>query len=226
MKSIPHLLFICSALILTGLAVAAPAKDSKKTKGDPWPLNTCIVAESKLGSMGKPIVYNHEGREVKFCCKKCLAKFIADPETYLQRADKKIIKQQMDHYPLTTCLVQADEKLEEGTIDKVYKNRLVRFCCKRCVRQFRKDPAAYLKKLDEAVIKAQLKDYPADHCVMSGNKLGTMGEPVNYIFANRLIRFCCTDCIKSFRKDPLKYTAMLDALKEDRKEKPAATQPK
>ncbi len=61
-------------------------------------------------------------------------------------------------YPLTTCVVSG-ENLEEGDmggpVDYIYKvagkpDRLVRFCCKMCVPKFEKDPAKYLKKLDDA----------------------------------------------------------------------------
>ena len=45
-------------------------------------------------------------------------------------------------------------------IDFVYKqegqpDRLVRFCCKDCRKDFDKDPALYLKKIDEAAAKAK-----------------------------------------------------------------------
>jgi len=61
-------------------------------------------------------------------------------------------------YPLTTCVVSGDA-LEGGDmgapIDYVYKqdgqpDRLVRFCCKMCVPKFKKDPAKYLKAIDDA----------------------------------------------------------------------------
>jgi hypothetical protein len=61
-------------------------------------------------------------------------------------------------YPLDTCLV-SDEKLEGGDmgapVDFVYKqegkpDRLVRFCCKSCIKKFKSDPAKYMKILDAA----------------------------------------------------------------------------
>lgn len=61
-------------------------------------------------------------------------------------------------YPLDTCVVSGD-KLEGGDmggpIDYIHKeegkpDRLVRFCCKGCIRDFQKDPAKYLKKIDDA----------------------------------------------------------------------------
>lgn len=61
-------------------------------------------------------------------------------------------------YPLKTCVV-SDDKLEDnsmgGPVDYFYKekgkpDRLVIFCCKDCVKDFEKEPAKYLAKLDEA----------------------------------------------------------------------------
>lgn len=69
-------------------------------------------------------------------------------------------------YPLDTCMVSGD-KLEGGDmgppVDYVYRqddkpDRLVRLCCKHCVRDFKKDPAKYLKMLDNAVA-AKAKDH-------------------------------------------------------------------
>ena len=59
--------------------------------------------------------------------------------------------------------------------------------------------------------------YPLQTCVVSGDKLdgGDMGPPLDYIYReegkpDRLLRFCCKDCVKDFNKDPDKYLAMLD----------------
>jgi len=59
-------------------------------------------------------------------------------------------------------------------------------------------------------------DYPLTTCVVSGDKLGgDMGAPVDYIYqekgkSDRLVRFCCKDCIADFKKDPAKYLQKLD----------------
>ena len=59
-------------------------------------------------------------------------------------------------------------------------------------------------------------DYPLTTCVVSGDKLGgDMGPPVDYIYQekgkpDRLVRFCCKDCIADFKKEPAKYLKKLD----------------
>ena len=61
-------------------------------------------------------------------------------------------------YPVTACVV-SDDKLEGGdmgkSVDLIFRqegnpDRLIRFCCKDCLKDFNENPAKYLKTLDEA----------------------------------------------------------------------------
>jgi hypothetical protein len=63
-----------------------PPAEAPKVK--PYPLDTCIVSDEKLDSMGKPVVFTHEGQEIKLCCKSCKPKFLKDPATYLKKLTK------------------------------------------------------------------------------------------------------------------------------------------
>ena len=49
-------------------------------------------------------------------------------------------------------------------------------------------------------------------CVVSGEKLESMGDVVKYTHEGRVIPFCCKDCIEKFKKEPAKYLAKIDAL--------------
>ena len=51
--------------------------------------------------------------------------------------------------------------------------------------------------------------YPLITCIVSGDKLGAMGNPVALNYQGTEIRFCCHDCIESFKQDPAKYLAKL-----------------
>jgi len=85
-------------------------------------------------------------------------------------ADKPAADSAKAAYPLTTCVVSGDPLVGNGMgepIDYVYlqpghPERLVRFCCKDCIADFQKDPAKYLKKIDEATA-AKAKDSHAEH---------------------------------------------------------------
>ena len=55
----------------------------------PYTLDTCVVMDSKLGSMGDPIVRVYDGQEVKFCCEPCVKEFESDPDFYLEKMQQK-----------------------------------------------------------------------------------------------------------------------------------------
>jgi len=187
--------------------------------GGPYPLATCPVSGKPLDVMGDPIVRVYDGREVRFCCEKCVPKFEADQANYQKKIDAQIIRQQKPSYPLATCVVSGEVlgNPEIGDpIDFVYGDRLVRLCCKRCKSDFMADPGRYLKKLDTAIRVAQGPGYPLTTCPVS--KMGlesgaAMGGPIDRIYANRLVRFCCKKCLGKFEKDPAGFLAMLDAAR-------------
>jgi hypothetical protein len=57
---------------------------------------------------------------------------------------------------------------------------------------------------------------PLTTCVVSGEGLTEMGEPIDFIYKkegqpDRLVKFCCKQCIGKFKRDPAKYLAKLDA---------------
>jgi YHS domain-containing protein len=139
-------------MALSALLFAMPViaeEEAAEAASAAYPIDFCVVSGEKLGSMGDPVKYDHEGREIQFCCA-------------------------------------------------------------HCVSSFEKEPAKYLAVLDEGIVAAQSADYPLDVCVVSGEELGSMGEPYNYIYGNRLVKFCCSGCIDSFNSEPAKYIKKID----------------
>jgi hypothetical protein len=101
---------IISAAVLAfaGIAAASPGHDHDHGKDEPkkeepkkeepkkeegkakaYKLDTCVVSDEKLGEMGKPVVFVHEGQEIKLCCKDCRKDFDKDPAKYLKKLDEK-----------------------------------------------------------------------------------------------------------------------------------------
>jgi len=78
---------ILSALTLAALSVSAFAADKKEEKKSDYPLTTCVVADEKLGSMGKPYVTKIKGREVQLCCEGCEKDLKKNPDKYLKKLD-------------------------------------------------------------------------------------------------------------------------------------------
>jgi len=87
------LLIISAALALPLVTLGAESKDKPK----PYPLNTCLVTDEKLGedpSM-KPYSFVEDGQEIKLCCKSCLKDFKKDKATLMKKlaaAEKKKAK--------------------------------------------------------------------------------------------------------------------------------------
>jgi hypothetical protein len=82
-----------------------------------------------------------------------------------------------------------------------------------------KAPAGQLVPITEKEIAWAAKakaEYPVTSCPVSNEKLGgDMGQPVDQIYRqegkpDRLIRFCCKDCVKDFNENPAKYLKALD----------------
>jgi hypothetical protein len=55
----------------------------------PYPLDTCIVTDNDLGSMGEETEMVYEGQVIKFCCKPCEKKFLKNPAKYLKKLEPK-----------------------------------------------------------------------------------------------------------------------------------------
>ena len=70
-------------MVLVAMAAMAVYAEEKAA----YPLTTCVVSGDTLGEMGDPVIYNHEGREVRFCCKDCVKDFKKDPAKYLKKLD-------------------------------------------------------------------------------------------------------------------------------------------
>jgi YHS domain-containing protein len=103
MKATSAILITALAVVLTGCdkkETAAPKADAPNTEAPksgadakstakPYLLDVCLVSGEKLGSMGAPVVYVHEGQEIKFCCKSCLPDFKKEPAKFLVKLAPK-----------------------------------------------------------------------------------------------------------------------------------------
>jgi YHS domain-containing protein len=114
-----------------------------------------------------------------------------------------------DPFMLPACPVSGDSfDAESEPVIVFHEGRQVRLCCEGCVGAFEKDPAKYLKAVDEAMIKDQLPFYPLKTCLVAGEELGD--DAVNFIYRNRLVRLCCEGCVKDFEKNAPEMLAKLD----------------
>ncbi len=64
---------------------------------------------------------------------------------------------------------------------------------------------------------AKPKPYPLKTCIVSGEKLGGMGQPYVFTNDNREIKLCCKGCLKDFNKDKATYIKKLEEVEKKAK---------
>jgi len=212
---------VLSTLVAGILAfgAASPAPTTADTfGGDPFPLDTCPVSGEKLGADAETVVLEGmkdkklDGTQMKFCCGKCAAAYKADPAKFQAKIDEAIVKA-AGEYPIDHCLLMPDEKLGEDAKTVVYQNRVYKLCCKKCVRNFEKDPAKWAKDFEKAVIAKQKPGYKATTCPITGKALGE--GAVDVVVNNRLVRACCAGCVDAVKAAPKKAISKVDAASKD-----------
>ncbi|MFT7487573.1 MAG: hypothetical protein ACI9F9_003434 [Candidatus Paceibacteria bacterium] len=218
-------LFMLGALATAGAAQdtkTAPAPEMTQTEQDQaaiasqsasYPLDTCVVSGEKFTAESPATTFVVEGKLVRTCCSRCEKKVKASPAAFIKKVDDAVIAQQKPLWPLTTCPVSGEAFGGEmgEPIDYVVGTRYAKLCCKGCIGKAKKDPAAFIEKLNAQVMPALAKAYPMDTCVVSDEKLGSMGEPIDRMHGHRLVRLCCKGCLKAFKKDPAGLVAKVYA---------------
>lgn len=79
---------ISTPLLLNSCATSGGNTATNGVKS--YSLETCIVTDSKLGSMGDPVTKVYNGQEIKFCCAPCIRKFERNPQEYLTKLNRSI----------------------------------------------------------------------------------------------------------------------------------------
>jgi YHS domain-containing protein len=192
-------------------AKVAAEKVAIEVQKPSYPLETCPISGEPLGD--DPIDYVHEGRLVRLCCKMCVKGLGKEgaAEAAITKIDQAVIAAQKASYPLENCVI-SNEKIDDPSsdmepMDYVHGTRLVRFCCKGCVKSFQKDPAKFMATIDKALIEKQRPAYPLTTCLISGEELGD--DSVEMLYGTRLVRLCCKKCVKEFEKNPAELLARL-----------------
>jgi len=181
-------------------APAAPAGDDAVIAAQlpSYPLKTCACCGAALTDKAVNTVV--DGRLVRVCAQECVATAKTKSADAFAKIDAAVIAAQKPNYPLTTCVMKG-EGLGDDPQDVVVGTKLVRVCCKRCAAAVKKDSTAAMAKVDAAWIEAGKKTYKLDTCPISGEKLGAMGDPVDYLYGTQLVRLCCKNCAKKMRTE-------------------------
>lgn len=191
-----------SRLVHVAVVVAAPL------------IATCLNDGNHL-ALGGPAALSAPEFEVEECCS---SKASARAEQHGDHGNAKPEAQATpagfkgDPYLLDTDPVSGAKLAQiEKQVIVEHEGRELRFESAKNADKFKTDPVKYLAAVDKKLVEQQMPFYALQTCPVSGEKLGGMGEPVDFVYKNRLVRFCCPSCQTDFLKDPAKYVAKLDA---------------
>jgi hypothetical protein len=170
-----------------------------------YPLTTCVISDEELGDDTVNTVV--DGNLYRTCCKRCAAKIVSDPSAARAKIERAVVAAQKPLWPLESCPISSEAYGGEmgEPLDVVHGMRYVKLCCKGCKRGLAKNPDRVFGAIDKAWIADQTKSYPLEVCPVSGEKLGSMGDPINRLYGTTLVRLCCKGCNKAFDKNPAKY---------------------
>jgi len=103
-----HIKFISSVIL--SIVISGFSSFAEEQKTDSYPLKSCVVSGESLDSMGGAYIYKHNDREVRFCCKRCIKKFLKDPGTYLAKIDAAAAEQKAE--PVEKDAVKKDNSTQ------------------------------------------------------------------------------------------------------------------
>ena len=223
--SLPSLTLAILIGFLPNVSSKTPEPPQKAERiGAPYLLDVCAVSGRKLPADGGVVVImdgetdaNQKGREVRFCCQQCLGTFSKDPAKFIPKIDEMIIDDQLARYPrFAPCIVMPDEMLPDPTGEDardckmiVTRNRLIRLCCGKCVRMFKRNPDKYLEVLDAAVISEAKAAGNIKNCATNGRPLGDRANW--FVIGDRAVATCCKGCQPKAVADPRATLARVDA---------------
>jgi YHS domain-containing protein len=187
-------------LLMSGYALA----QEKEATPTPVPQTTCPVMGGKIN---KDIYTDYEGKRVYFCCQSCVEQFKKDPAKYVKKLEDEGVTLEKTPVPQTTCPVMGGKINKSLYAD--YEGKRVYFCCAGCPEQFKKDPAKYVKKLEDQGVTLEKAPVPQTLCPVTGKKID---KQIHADYEGKRVYFCCNACVETFKSDPEKYIKKLEDM--------------
>lgn len=208
---------------------AAPSGETASPKVAPYPLANCVVSGKRL-DIGA-VTFEAGNRAFRVCCDECKATVEQDPELWARQVEAANIREQLLHYPMTTCVVSG-KPLGANVTTVMHGNTLLRTCCSGCKETLLANPTPFLTRLatansasfgnvdlgcadwteeqTAAFLAEQAADYPITTCAISGKPL-EQGKSVDLLLEGTLVRVCCEDCVPKARTDATTTVTMVQA---------------
>lgn len=209
---------LCAAQPPTSVPATAPSASqpaggdeqfAAKRQGDPFYVTWCATCAKPRYRTGQSILFMHGDRELRFCCKECVETFDSDPAAAITALDRRLIEDQLPHYPLTSSIV-SDKPLGEHPVEVIWNNRLFRLADEAERATLMNDPMRFQRLLDDEVIKAQDPIYGPSKCPVQGEFFDE-SEIRRIVIGNRMIKLCCGNCVRVVRANPGQYLVMVDS---------------
>lgn len=135
----------------------------------------------------------------------------------LLAADDDVANSLRPFYPLATCIVDGEDfghsddagERADKPLEVMIGGRLFQVCSSGCAKTLNAQPDRFAARLDEAIVQAQLPDYPLTTCPLSDEPLPANAQLV--VLESRLVKLCCKNCLHSLRVDPEPAFSALDA---------------
>lgn len=113
-----------------------------------YPLDTSVVSGKPLGAAPVQVVVGN--RLVRLADAAEKETLLKEPARYLADLDKAVIARQGRDYPAKVCIVSDEDLGSMGEArDAVVAGRLIRLCCKGCLRDLDRNPAKFIARIDE-----------------------------------------------------------------------------
>lgn len=109
-----------------------------------YPLTTCVVTGEVLAF--DSIDHVHGTRLVRLKDMEAVASFEKRHVEMFAKLDKALIEAQLKNYGVAVCPVTR-EPLDNNAVNHLYGTKLVRLCCKGCIKGFEAAPEKYLAEL-------------------------------------------------------------------------------
>lgn len=113
------------------------AEEAKKDQGSQ---KVCPIQGKAID---KEVSVDFQGQRIYFCCPGCDTDFLKDPEKYFKEMKKRgeIVKSIQKE-----CAVSG-KKLGDKKVSLTLPGRKLLFCCKNCMKKFKKNKDKYLAKM-------------------------------------------------------------------------------
>ncbi|QDV73788.1 hypothetical protein [Botrimarina mediterranea] len=183
-----------SVIALSHVATAQDAKEAAQLQKQQDKLRVavqeiCPVSGEKLGSMGEPLKVQVGEETVFLCCKGCAGKQV-DP-AHWATIHTNMAKAQ------GICPVMK-KPLPEDAKSIVVNGQAIFICCPPCEDKITAEPEAYIEQVSALYttsVRDQLRIAVQDICPVSGEKLGSMGEPLKVQVGEETVFLCCKGCM-------------------------------